>query len=73
MSSWLFDVYMNALIKEVKMGIGRMGVRFLEWGREWRLPGLFYGDVLILCTEYRMKRGLEGCAVSRREFVDDFS
>ena len=30
-------------MKEVKIGIGRRGVRFQE-GREWRLPGLLYGD-----------------------------
>ena len=26
-------------------------VRFLEEGREWRLPGLFYADDLVLCGE----------------------
>ena len=36
-------------MKEVKMGMGRRGVRFLDDGREWRLPGLFYADDLILC------------------------
>ena len=33
MSLWLFSVYMNAVMKDVKMGKGRMG--------EWRLPRLF--------------------------------
>ena len=32
------------VMKEVKMGMGRRGVRFLEDGREWRLPGLLYPD-----------------------------
>ena len=27
-------------MKEVKMGMGRRGVRFMEEGRKWRLPGL---------------------------------
>ena len=40
-------------MKEVKMGIGRMGVRFLEEGREWRLPGLLYADDLILRGELK--------------------
>ena len=48
MSSWLFNVYMDAVMKEVKM---RMGVRFLEEGREWILPGLLYADDLVLCGE----------------------
>ena len=28
-----------------------MGVRFLEEGREWRLPGFLYADALVLCGE----------------------
>ena len=39
---------MDAMKKEVKMGMGRRGVRFLE---EWRLPSLFYADDLVLCSE----------------------
>ena len=30
MSPWIFNVYMDAVMKEVKMGMGRRGVRFLE-------------------------------------------
>ena len=33
-SPWLFNVYMDAVMKEVKMRMGRRGVRFLEKGRE---------------------------------------
>ena len=32
MSRCLFNVYTDAVMKEVKMGMGRMGVRFLEEG-----------------------------------------
>ena len=45
-----FNVYMDAMMTEVKMGMGRR-VRFMEGGREWRLPGLLYADDLILCGE----------------------
>ena len=38
-------------MKEVKMGMGRRGVSFMEDGREWRLPGLLFADDLILCGE----------------------
>ena len=31
--------------------MGRIGVRFLEEGREWRLPVLFYLDDLVLSGE----------------------
>ena len=34
MSSCLFNVYMDGVMKEVKMGMGRRGVSFLEDGRE---------------------------------------
>ena len=51
MSPWLFKVYMYAVMKEIKMGIGRRGVRFMENGRECRLPGLLYADDLVLCGE----------------------
>ena len=44
MSPSLFNVYGDAVMNEVKMGIG---VRFQE-GREWRLPGLSYAHDLVL-------------------------
>ena len=34
MSPWLFSVCIDVLMKEVKMGMGRRGVRFFEDGRE---------------------------------------
>ena len=40
-----------AVMKEVKMRMGRREVRFLEDGREWRLSGLFYTGDLVLCGE----------------------
>ena len=36
MSPWLFDVYMDGVMKGVKMGVGRKGVSFMEDRREWR-------------------------------------
>ena len=48
MSPWLFNVYMDAVMK-VKMGMGWKGVRFQEEGREWRLSALLYTDDLVLC------------------------
>ena len=51
MSPWLFNVYMDGVMKEMKMGRGRRGVRFQEEVREWRLPGLLYADDLAICGE----------------------
>ena len=39
---------MDAVIKDLKMGMGRRGVRFEEEGRQWRLPGVLYTDDLVL-------------------------
>ena len=55
LSSWLFNVYMGAVITEIKMGIRRMW-GFLEEEREWRL----YGDDLALCGESKQDvKGME--------------
>ena len=42
---------MAGVMKEVKMGMGRSGVSFLEGGSEWTLPGLLYADDLVLCGD----------------------
>ena len=51
MSRWLFDKYMDAVMKEVKIGTGRRRVRFKEEGRERILPGLLNADDLVFCGE----------------------
>ena len=51
MSTWLFNLYIDGIIKEVKVRMGRRGVRFLDYGREWRLNGLLYTDDLVQCGE----------------------
>ena len=50
-SPWLFNVYMDVVMKEVKIWMGRREVKFLEDVREWRLPDLFYADDLVLCDD----------------------
>ena len=51
MSPWLFNVYMGGVRKEVKMGMERKGVRFMEEGRKRRLLGLIYVNDLVLYGE----------------------
>ena len=41
MSPWLFNVYMDVVMKEVKLGIERMGVRFTLL-LVWRLLGFVW-------------------------------
>ena len=47
----LFNVYIDTLMKEVKMGMGGRGVKFREDGRELRFPGLLYANDLVLYGE----------------------
>ena len=47
-SPWLFNVYMDAVMKEVKIGMESMGVRFMEERGERRLPDLLYADDFVL-------------------------
>jgi hypothetical protein len=51
MSPWLFNLYMDGVMKELLVGMGREGVRMVENGREWRIPCLLYADDLVLCGE----------------------
>ena len=50
MFPWLSNVYMDRVMK-VKTGKERRGVRFLDDGKEWTLPGLLHADDLALCGE----------------------
>ena len=45
MSPQLLYVYIDAMMKEVKM---RMGVRCMEKGRGWKLPNLLHANDLLL-------------------------
>ena len=42
---------MDAVMKEGKMGKVKIGMRFSEVGKEWRLVSLLYTDDLVLCDE----------------------
>ena len=69
MSLWLFNVYMDVVIKEGEIKMGRIGVRFLEESKEWRLPGRCLGFMwgaggrlkvmLARFVEVCMRRGLK--------------
>ena len=47
----MYHVPLDAVIKELKMEMGRSGVRFQEEERKWRLSGLLYAHELVLCGE----------------------
>ena len=51
MSPWLFNLYMDGVMKELMIGVGGEGMRVVKNGREWRVPCLLYADDLVLCGE----------------------
>ena len=55
MSPWLFNEYIDAVMKVMKMGIRRRGVRFQEEGREWRLSGFLYADDWFCVVSWRWR------------------
>ena len=70
MSSWLFDLYMDAVMKEVKMGMGGEKLDFRRRGKS--------GDCLAFCTQMiwfwskEYLRAMVGCfvCVFRRRGLD---
>ena len=51
MSPWVFNAYIYAVMKEVKMGTEMTEVRLLEERGKWRMLGLLYPDDLVLCVD----------------------
>src|SRR5678816_4042181 len=50
-SPWLFNLYMDGVMKELEVGVAGNGVRMMKNGDEWRVPYLLYADDLVLCCE----------------------
>ena len=48
---WLFIVNMVAVMKEVKMSMGKRGVRFMRRGENGDYLALLYADDLVMCGE----------------------
>ena len=44
-------MYMDGVMKEVKMGMGRMKLKFSEEERGWKFPTLLHVDDLTLPNE----------------------
>ena len=44
-------MYLDAVMKEVKIGMKEVGTRVLEEKGECRLPDLLYAEDLVLCGE----------------------
>lgn len=51
MSPWLFNIYMDGVMKEVRPRVGSSGVRLIKGVNEWTLSDLLYADDLVLVGE----------------------
>ncbi len=52
MSPWLFNNYMDGVIREMKGKIWEVGVRIFAEGRKWALISILYaGDTLLIAEK----------------------
>lgn len=51
MSPWLFNIYMDGVMKEVKMRTRNEGAELVRNGREWRISTCLYADDAVLLAE----------------------
>ena len=50
-SPWLFNLFIDVVMKELELEVAGDGVRTMENGREWRVAYLSYAEDLALCGE----------------------
>ncbi len=51
MSPWLFNIYMDGYMREVKGKAGEIGVRMYAEGRKWVLNSILFADDTVLIVE----------------------
>ncbi len=51
MSPWLFNIYMDGVMKEMKGKVGEVGVRMYAEGRKWVLNSILFADDTVLIAE----------------------
>ncbi len=51
MSPWLFNVYIDGVMREVKGKVGEVGVRVYDEGRKWVLNSILFADDTVIIAE----------------------
>ncbi len=51
MSPWLFNIYMDGVMREVKGKVGELGVKMYNEGRKWMLNSILFADDTVLIAE----------------------
>ncbi len=51
MSPWLFNIYIDGVMREVKGKVGKVEVRMCDEGRKWVLNSVLFADDTVLIAE----------------------
>ncbi len=51
MSPWLFNIYMDGVLREMKGKVGEVGVRMYAEGRKWALNSILFADCSAHCRK----------------------
>ncbi len=51
MSPWLFSIYMDGVMREMKGKVKEVGVRMYAEGRKWVLNSILFADDTVLIAE----------------------
>ncbi len=51
MSPWLFNIYMDGVMRKVKGKVGEVGVKMYDEGRTWVLNSILFADDTVLIAE----------------------
>ncbi len=51
MSPWLFNIYMDGVMRAVKGKVGKVGVRVYTEGSKWVLNSILFADDIVLIAE----------------------
>ena len=63
MSPWVLNVHIDAVLNEVEMGMGKMGVRFLEDGRKSEEYLASCMQMTLFCMASRKKNQGQCCGM----------
>ncbi len=51
MSHWLFNIYMDGVMREMKGKVGEVGIKLYNEGRKWVLNSILFADDTVLIAE----------------------
>ena len=61
MSPWLFNIFMDGVMKEWKMRTQERGAKLCENGSVWKVPSILYADDAVLLAESMVNEFNRAC------------